>query len=154
MTDTGTAIRDEDRRATGSELAEYDPTSTQLLGEQGRTRITGTVVAKIAGHAAREVPGVWAIGEVPPEPTGTPRGAVRAVEPGVAVEVGEQETTVDLEIVTRYGESIVDVSDAVRQHVIDRVREMTGLTVSEVNITVDDVHVDGMDLDMDVVDAA
>ncbi|MBO4210804.1 Asp23/Gls24 family envelope stress response protein [Micromonospora echinofusca] len=152
MTDTGTAIRDEDRR--GNELTEYDPTSTQLLGEQGRTRITGTVVAKIAGHAAREVPGVWAIGDVPPEPTGAPRGAVRAEEPGVVVEVDEQETIVDLEIVTWYGESIVDVSDAVRQHVIDRVREMTGLTVSEVNITVDDVHVNGADVDVDVTDAA
>ncbi|BCB82944.1 hypothetical protein Psuf_002570 [Phytohabitans suffuscus] len=44
---------------------------------------------------------------------------------------------------TWYGQSIVDVSEAVRRNVKDRVESMTGLKVVEVNITIDDVYVEG-----------
>ena len=64
---------------------------------------------------------------------------------GVSVEVGEREAAVDLDLVTWYGQSIVEVSKAVRSNVIDRIEAMTGLKVVEVNINVDDVHVEGDD---------
>jgi uncharacterized alkaline shock family protein YloU len=59
---------------------------------------------------------------------------------GVNVEVGERQAAVDLDIVVEYGASIVDVADSIRRNVIDRVEGMTGLEVSEVNVTVDDVY--------------
>lgn len=62
---------------------------------------------------------------------------------GVAVEVGEKEAAIDLDVVTYYGESITEVSDAVRRNIIDRVEGMTGLQVVEVNINVDDIFVVG-----------
>jgi len=52
---------------------------------------------------------------------------------------------VDLDIVTYYGESIVEVTDAVRRNVADRLEAMTGLEVTEVNINVDDIYVEGQD---------
>jgi uncharacterized alkaline shock family protein YloU len=61
---------------------------------------------------------------------------------GVGVEVGERQAAVDLDLVAEYGVSIVDLASAVRRNVISSVERMTGLEVTEVNITVHDVYVD------------
>jgi uncharacterized alkaline shock family protein YloU len=119
-----------------------------LVTDHGKTNIADSVVAKIAGLAARDIPGVHSMG------TGMARrmGQLRSLIPGstetssasqgVAVEVGEKEAAVDLDLVTWYGQSIVDVTSAVRDHVIDQVEAMTGLKVVEVNISVDDIFVE------------
>jgi len=117
-----------------------------LVTGQGRTSIADSVVEKIAGVAAREVSGVHEMG----------RGAARAfgnikeklpvggsgpnVTQGVKVEVGERQAAIDIDLVVEYGVSIPDVSQAVRDNVIQRVERMTGLQVTEVNISVDDVY--------------
>ena len=70
-------------------------------------------------------------------------GGAETLAQGVSVEVGEREAAVDLDIVTWYGQSIVEVTEAVRSNVMDRIETMTGLKVVEVNINVDDVFVEG-----------
>lgn len=126
-------------------------THSKLITDTGSTTIAEGVVSKIAGLAAREIPGVHSMGtsmsrrigqlkSMVPGSSGTP-------SQGVAVEVGERETAVDLDVVTWYGQSIVDVTEAVRDNVLQRVQDMTGLTVVEVNINVDDVYVEGQDSD-------
>lgn len=124
-----------------------------LVTEQGRTTIADTVVAKIAGIAAREVPGVHALGG------GTARavGAIRERIPGgrtnqgvgVAVEVGERQAAVDLQLVAEYGVSIADLAQGIRRNVIASIEGMTSLQVTEVNIEVQDVYLesDGQDQD-------
>ena len=131
--------------------------SSALVSEQGRTSIADAVVAKIAGIAAREVSGVHALGG------GTARavGALRERIPGgrtnhsqgVAVEVGEREAAIDLQLVADYGVSIADLAAGIRRNVIASVERMTGLVVTEVNIEVQDVFLatdedeDGADQD-------
>ncbi len=121
----------------------------------GKTTIAASVVQKIAGIAAREISGVHSMGG------GVSRafGAIRERIPGggstgatnvagVAVEVGEKQAAVDLDIVVEYGASIVELARAVRRNVITAVERMTGLEVIEVNIAVNDIHlpeVDGVD---------
>ena len=61
----------------------------------------------------------------------------------MSVEVGERQAAIDLDVVTYYGQSIVEVTEAVRRNVIDRVEGMTGLEVTEVNVAVDDLHIEG-----------
>ena len=61
---------------------------------------------------------------------------------GVAVEVGERQAAVDIDIVAYYGQSIVDVASAVRSNVIERIESMTGLEVTEVNVSIDDLYID------------
>jgi uncharacterized alkaline shock family protein YloU len=117
-----------------------------LVTEHGRTTIADTVVSKIAGIATREVAGVHALGG------GTARavGALRERIPGsstnhsqgISVEVGERQAAVDVQLVAEYGVSIADLSAGVRRNVINAVERMTGLDVVEVNITVNDVHLD------------
>jgi uncharacterized alkaline shock family protein YloU len=149
---TDTPSSNSARSALATTATTAAPGGSGLLTEQGTTRIANTVVAKIAGMAAREIPGVQAMG------TGAGRafGALRSRVPGagggqpslsqgVAVEVGERRAAVDLDIVTYYGESIVEVTNAVRHNVADRLEAMTGLEVTEVNINVDDIYVEGQD---------
>jgi len=56
------------------------------------------------------------------------------------VEVGERQAAIDIDLVVEYGVSIPDVAQAVRDNVIERLQRMTGLQVTEVNISVDDVY--------------
>ena len=57
------------------------------------------------------------------------------------MEVGEEEAAVDLTMAVEYGQSIPRITDAVRRNVINRVENLTGLRVTEVNIQVNDVQV-------------
>lgn len=112
---------------------------------RGRTTIADVVVEKIAGMAAREVPGVHALGSGFARSMGSMRermpgaGSGKSVTRGVGVEVGESQAAVDLEIVVDYGVSITDVAGAVRENVISAVEQMAGREVVEVNIAVSDV---------------
>jgi uncharacterized alkaline shock family protein YloU len=112
---------------------------------RGRTSIADLVVVKIAGMAAREVPGVHAMGAGFSRTLGAvrdrvPGGGRPNVSRGVKAEVGERQTALDLDLVVEYGVPIADVARDVREHVITAVERMTGLEVVEVNIAVGDVH--------------
>jgi uncharacterized alkaline shock family protein YloU len=65
------------------------------------------------------------------------------VSQGIRVEVGEREAAVDIDLVAEYGVSIIDVAGAVRRNVISSVERITGLDVTEVNISVGDIHIEG-----------
>lgn len=116
-----------------------------LLTDQGRTSIADTVVEKIAGVAAREVSGVHDMGRGAARALGSIKemlpggGASPDVSQGVRVEVGERQAAIDIDVVVDYGVSIPDVAQSVRDNVIQRVERMTGLQVTEVNLSVDDV---------------
>lgn len=115
-----------------------------LVTGQGRTTIADTVVQKIAGLAAREVSGVFKLGGGAARAFGAVReripGARASAGQGVAVEVGERQAAIDLDIVTEYGVAIAELAHSIRRNVISSIERMTGLEVTEVNISVDDVH--------------
>lgn len=115
----------------------------QLATEQGKTSIADSVVAKIAGIAAREISGVHELsssgaGSLVSGLTQKVTGSDNRSQ-GVSVEVGEREAAIDLTMTVDYGVSIPQVAEAVRRNVMNRVQSMTGLTVKEVNIDVTDL---------------
>ena len=119
--------------------------SGQLASELGNTAVTDTVVAKVAGIATREMPGVYAMGAGMARAVGAVRNRMpgvtsTSVTQGVTVEVGERQAAIDLDLVVEYGISIPDLAEGVRRNVIDSVERMCGLEVTEVNITIGDVH--------------
>lgn len=120
-----------------------DSTGT-LVASDGRTTIADVVVSKIAGIATREVQGVHDVGGGATRAIGALReripGARVNHSQGVSVEVGETQAAVDIDIVADYGVSISDLATGIRRNVIDAVERMTGLQVTEVNITVHDVY--------------
>ncbi|ASU79478.1 Asp23/Gls24 family envelope stress response protein [Actinopolyspora erythraea] len=112
---------------------------------QGKTSISSSVVQKIAGIAAREISGVYSMGGGVSRAFGAlreriPGGSGSSNVSGVQVEVGERQTAIDLDIVVEYGAAIVDLARAVRRNVIHSVERMCGLEVTEVNISVNDIH--------------
>lgn len=116
-----------------------------LVTSHGKTTIADTVVSKIAGLSAREVNGVHALGGGASRIVGQLRdripGATVNHAQGVSVEVGEKQAAVDVEIVAEYGVAIADLASGIRRNVIAAIERMTGLEVTEVNVTVNDVHV-------------
>lgn len=115
-----------------------------LQTSQGNTTIADSVVQKIAGISASEVSGVYALGGGTARTLGAIReripGSSQSAGQGVAVEVGERQAAIDLDLVTEYGVSIVELSRAVRRNVISAVEGMTGLEVTELNVSVNDIH--------------
>ncbi|GAB3883759.1 Asp23/Gls24 family envelope stress response protein [Terrabacter terrigena] len=144
-----TKTRQTTNTSTAVESSEASPSA--LVTEQGRTTIADTVVAKIAGIAARDVAGVHALGG------GTARavGALRERIPGgrtnhsqgVSVEVGERQAAVDVQLIADYGVSIADLAQGIRRNVISAIERMTSLEVTEVNIEVQDVFLEQEDGD-------
>ncbi len=112
-----------------------------LVSERGRTTISDSVVAQIAGIAAQETDGVHmggsasrAAGGVLSSITGS-EGQTR----GVSVEVGTTEAAVDLTMGVEYGRNILEVVEEVRRRISERVESLTGLRVTELNATISDI---------------
>lgn len=141
---------------TPSNSAVPATTGSRLESAQGKTTIADAVVAKVAGIAAREVPGVHGFGGGAARAFGAiteriPGGRASNTQ-GVSVEVGERQAAVDLTIVVEYGVAIADLARAIRRNVIGAIEQMTGLEVVEVNINVVDLNVasdDDQDQDQD-----
>lgn len=122
--------------------------NSKLKSDLGVTTIGGAVVASIAGAVAQEISGAETtvegtripgdnsptVGELFGNLTGSARGTR-----GVTVEVGETQAVVDLTITVPYGIPIPDIAKSLRERVIQSVESMTGLEVTEVNITIKDV---------------
>lgn len=119
----------------------------------GTLSIADTVVSKIAGIAAKDISGVHTLGGTASRAVGAMReripGGRTNHSQGVSVEVGETQAAVDIDLVAEYGVAIADLAVGVRRNVISSIEQMTGLEVTEVNISVADVHLPEDDQDDD-----
>ena len=112
-----------------------------LVSERGSTTISDTVVATIAGRAAQEVEGVH-MGGSASRAAGGFLGNITGSESqtrGVSVEVGQVEAAIDLTMGVEYGRNILQAVDEVRRRISDRVQSITGLSVTELNVTISDI---------------
>jgi uncharacterized alkaline shock family protein YloU len=116
-------------------------TDSPLVGDRGTTTISDGVVSKIAGMSAQEVEGVH-MGGSASRTAGGLLGSVTGSESqtrGVSVEVGKIETAIDLKMGIEYGRNILQSVEEVRQRITERVQNMTGLRVTELNVTIADI---------------
>jgi uncharacterized alkaline shock family protein YloU len=123
-----------------SESGQYGSESP-LLSERGATIISDTVVSSIAGMAAQEVDGVHMGGGASRTASGV-LGSLTGSESrtsGISVEVGRTETAIDLKMGIEYNKNILQTVEEVRRRVTDRIENMTGLRVKELNATVTDI---------------
>ena len=121
---------------------------SSLRSDQGATTIQDAVVSNIAAMAITEVDGIDPShggtrlpGDTSPtvgEFVGRVTGAAGRSR-GISVQVGEEQTALDLTVNVIYGMPIHQVTNSLRENVIRRVESLTGLEVTEVNITVNDV---------------
>lgn len=122
------------------------PTGAAESGS-GKTVINDGVVAKIAGIAARDVPGVHALGGGAARAFGAIRDAINTTDlgQGISVEVGEKQVAVDVTLVADYPVALQDVADRVRAAITKAIETLVGMEVAEVNVTINDVHIPSED---------
>jgi uncharacterized alkaline shock family protein YloU len=119
--------------------------NAELPADRGRTTIRHEVVEKIAGIAAREVPGVYDLG-------GDVARVFSAVkeriglgdadeDQGVSVTLTGTTAAIEVVIVIEFGFVVHSVTDTVRVKVINSVENLLGLEVTGVDVIVDDVHI-------------
>ena len=110
---------------------------------RGTTTIVDSVIAKLAGIAIADIPGVYALGGGAARAMGSIREAVgqKDLTQGVSVEVGQTEVAVDLTIVAEYPHPLQDVAEACRDAVYRAVEDLAGMEVTEVNVTITDIHI-------------
>ncbi|MFO8072206.1 MAG: Asp23/Gls24 family envelope stress response protein [Polyangia bacterium] len=107
------------------------------MRSRGKTYIEDDVISVIARIAAEQVPGVYQIGDSSLRNLLSRLGSHHGVE----AESGLKEAAADLEIIVELGHPIRDVTEEMRERVIETVESMTGRKMVEVNIFVVDVHV-------------
>lgn len=134
---------------TGGTQPKAQVVAHQQGSAAGKTTIEDSVVAKIAGIAAREVSGVYALGGGGARVVGAIRDALNTTDltQGISVEVGETQVAVDVIIVADYPVSLQKVADDVRSAIGRAMVELVGMEVAEVNVTVNDVRIPSDDAD-------
>ncbi|MEX2415967.1 MAG: Asp23/Gls24 family envelope stress response protein [Paenibacillaceae bacterium] len=107
--------------------------------ELGTIQIAPEVLEIIAGLATIEIDGVA-------EMSGGIVGGIsellglKSLTRGVKVQVGTNETIIDVSIIIEYGYRIPDVCRQIQQSVQQAVYSMTGIHVSTVHINIESVH--------------
>ncbi|MDF2590196.1 MAG: Asp23/Gls24 family envelope stress response protein [Anaerocolumna sp.] len=107
----------------------------------GEVQIADEVVATIAGLAATEVQGVAAMSSNITNELVSKLG-MKNLSKGVKIEVNSDSVAVDLSLTLEYGYSIPNTSKQVQEKVKTAIENMTGLTVSEVNIRISGVNIE------------
>lgn len=112
-----------------------------LVSERGVTTIADGVVSKIAGMAAREVPGVHLGGSASRAAGGLLENVTgsQSNTRGISAEVGRVETALDLTLSLDYGIDIMSTLEEVRRRISERIDTITGLRVTECNVTISDI---------------
>jgi uncharacterized alkaline shock family protein YloU len=126
--------------------------NAELAAERGTTTIADEVVEKVAGIAAREVPGVYDLGGDVARVFAAVRDRIglgdedgEPANRGVSVRLEGRNATVRVTLVIEYGYVVYSVAEKVRAKVIGSVENLLGLEVTAVDIVVDDVHVEDKD---------
>ena len=103
--------------------------------ELGEVRIASDVVAAIAALAATEIDGVYSMaGNITNELIG--KRGMKNLSKGVKILMEGGIVRVDMMVVVNYGYSIPEVSEQVQERVGQQIENMTGLSVSEVNVRI------------------
>ena len=120
--------------------------NASLPASRGTTTIANEVVEKIAGIAARDVPGVYDLGGDTVRLLSSVREKLHLGEErkaqGIAVKLNGKDADVSITIVLEYGFVVSSVTDTVREKTISAVETLLGLDVTNVDILVDDIHLD------------
>ena len=118
------------------------PAEASLMeGELGEIKIHEDVIANLVAMATLKVPGVSRLAgstvvDAIASIVGSRRMQARAITIGIA---GDNRVTVDLKLNILVGFRLPDVVQQVQRSVIDSIEEVTGMTVTRVNVAVQDI---------------
>lgn len=112
----------------------------ETTNKTGNISYANDVIAIIAGLAATEIAGISGMSGGITSGIAEMLGRKNLTK-GVKVEVGTEETAIDLNVIVDYGVQIHKVAFDVQENVKKAVETMTGLHVVEVNVYVQGVNV-------------
>ena len=112
-----------------------------MEGELGEIKIHENVIANLVAMATRKVPGVSRLAgstvvDAIASIVGSRRMQARAISVGIA---GDNCVTIDLKLNILIGYRLPDVVQEVQRAVIDNIESVTGMTVTRVNVAVQDI---------------
>ena len=128
--------------ASGVSAPAPAPAEASLMeGELGEIKIHEDVIANLVAMATLKVPGVSRLAgstvvDAIASIVGSRRMQARAITIGIA---GDNRVTVDLKLNILVGFRLPDVVQQVQRSVIDNIEEVTGMTVTRVNVAVQDI---------------
>ncbi len=117
-----------------------EKTFKSLSSENGTTYITDEVVAITAGLAAIEVEGVASMSGGMVEGIAQRLGRKNLAR-GIKVDISDEECTIDVYIIIKYGVNIPEVCKKIRKNTKTAVEDTVGMKVTAVNI-----HVQGLSI--------
>ncbi|MBQ7696248.1 MAG: Asp23/Gls24 family envelope stress response protein [Lentisphaeria bacterium] len=118
------------------------PAEASLMeGELGEIKIHEDVIANLVAMATLKVPGVSRLAgstvvDAIASIVGSRRMQARAITIGLA---GDNRVTVDLKLNILVGYRLPEVVQQVQRSVIDNIEDVTGMTVTRVNVAVQDI---------------
>ena len=113
----------------------------KILENTSGVKISDDVVQIIAGVAAGEIEGVYAMSNSLAGGIAELLGGKKSVSRGVKVTINGTSVVIDMHIIVRYGARIPDVAWTIQEKVKDEVESLTGLSVEKVNIHIDGIHI-------------
>jgi uncharacterized alkaline shock family protein YloU len=114
------------------------PAAPADAGERGRLTISDGTVERVAAQAVTEIDGV---GGAASRMLGVAVGGEDLENSAkVTAKVSGETATLDVRLSISYPLSVTRTTEQAREHLIRRVEEFTGLTVSRVDITVTALH--------------
>ena len=117
-----------------------DNYTIQLENDKGEIVISSDVIGVIAGLAAVEVDGVVSMaGEITKELIS--KLSKKALANGVKVDITEGSVSLAMTVNLKYGFIVMVVSKKVQEKVKGAVENMTGLTVTDINVRVAGIEV-------------
>ncbi|MBF4617840.1 Asp23/Gls24 family envelope stress response protein [Clavibacter sp. VKM Ac-2873] len=140
--------------STPADITRVTPTSGAVTGSvlaEGDTTVTDGVIAKVAGLAVRDVPGVHALGGGAARVIGQLRDRIGQTDltQGIAVDVQEAGVAFEVTLVAEYGVPLHDISADVRAAISEAVTQLVGRPVTRVDVTIADIVLPGEGSDAD-----
>ncbi|MGL6119457.1 MAG: Asp23/Gls24 family envelope stress response protein [Fusobacteriaceae bacterium] len=111
------------------------------MKENANIRIADEVVRTVAAKAVMDVAGVHRLSGGVADEFSRLLGRKRPTN-GVKVNVGENDCTIDVFVIIEYGYNIEEVCNNIHEKIMEEITKITGLLVSDINIYVQDVHIE------------
>lgn len=108
----------------------------------GKVVFATDVIATIASLAATEIEGIVSMNGTMVQDISGMLSTKKGLTKGVKVEVEDDTTAVELNVVVKYGYKLNEVCKKAQENVKSAIEMMTGLTVTSVNIAVQSIVFD------------
>ena len=137
-------MEEENKELQEQKELNVEENNIEEIVEDDGIEISGDVIAVIAGVAVSEVEGVYGMaGGFAGGITEVLKGKKNLAK-GIKVDVDENKTKIDVNIIVEYGARIPDVAFEIQNRVRTAVENMTGLKVEEVNVHVQGVNTESL----------